>query len=264
MKNKTCVTCGTSFAPNSGRQIYCSAACKPITSDKPIDPTTGRRKSGPAPRPLHEKTCPVCSTAFMTRTLRQACCSRTCARKLDAHRESGLSGPFLGPYAPPNREKACPVCSTVFTSRWDRQICCSRSCARKLDNERSGPRGWKGGRSQHSSGYIKVLTKDHPRADSSGYVMEHIIVMERLLGRHLEPHERVHHKNGVRSDNRPENLELWLMKPGSMKDPAGQRLTDLIAHGVAYADRFGIHPPAARALLEHLLLRAQVQPIPIE
>ncbi len=55
-------------------------------------------------------------------------------------------------------------------------------------------------------------------------VLEHRAIAERLLGRPLEPWENVHHKNGVRSDNRPENLELWV-KP----QPAGQRPEDLVA-----------------------------------
>jgi hypothetical protein len=47
--------------------------------------------------------------------------------------------------------------------------------------------------------------------------------MEQILGRPLEPHESIHHKNGVRDDNRPENLELW-----SKRQLAGQRVTDLL------------------------------------
>lgn len=53
---------------------------------------------------------------------------------------------------------------------------------------------------------------------------EHRVVMERMLGRRLSPHESVHHKNGVRSDNAPSNLELW-----SKSQPWGQRVEDKVA-----------------------------------
>lgn len=50
---------------------------------------------------------------------------------------------------------------------------------------------------------------DHPRAPSgNGYVFEHILVMEERLGRYLYADETIHHRNGVRDDNRMENLEL--------------------------------------------------------
>jgi hypothetical protein len=82
---------------------------------------------------------------------------------------------------------------------------------------------WKGGRSRQKAGYVVVRTPGHPRAAKSGYVFEHILVIEAKLGRYLLPDENVHHRNGVRDDNRPENLELWV-RP----QPSGVRATDAL------------------------------------
>lgn len=58
------------------------------------------------------------------------------------------------------------------------------------------------------NGYRLVPAPEHPYADSKGYVREHRLVMEQKLGRSLEPHEVVHHKDGDKLNNDPENLEL--------------------------------------------------------
>jgi hypothetical protein len=71
------------------------------------------------------------------------------------------------------------------------------------------------------AGYVLIHRPSHPNADKKGFVREHRWVMSEALGRPLLSTETPHHLNGVRADNRLENLELW-----SVAQPAGQRVED--------------------------------------
>lgn len=62
-----------------------------------------------------------------------------------------------------------------------------------------------GTRKMNSDGYISVKV-----VEGQQWAAEHRLVMEQMLGRPLRRGESVHHKNGIRHDNRPENLELWI------------------------------------------------------
>lgn len=128
------------------------------------------------------------------------------------------------------RRKGEPPVECVWTDcdqlrRFSSGLCPRHERRRKSGSPMDGPayyhetRGW-----LDDDGYrrVKINGKD---------VYEHRLVMERILGRPLLRAEEVHHKNGIKSDNSPGNLELWV----SWK---GQRVDDLISFVVAnYQDR---------------------------
>ena len=107
--------------------------------------------------------------------------------------------------------QACIGCGKL---RWVRlrngeptSVCCY-SCNGKANLRDKHP-GWKGGRKTNRQGYVVViLPVGHPPAQSHNRILEHRLIMEQKLGRYLLSSEQVHHINGIRDDNRPENLEL--------------------------------------------------------
>lgn len=111
------------------------------------------------------------------------------------------------------------ACIDCGKCRWVQLVKGKASHLRCLPCENKTRRGeahffWKGGKITTSDGYIRLLLQPNDAfclmVDRYGYVLEHRLVMAKHLGRCLLPYplEIVHHKNGIKSDNRLENLKL--------------------------------------------------------
>lgn len=129
--------------------------------------------------------------------------------------------------------KHCFKSYLVIPSRFKRcGLFCSRLCGTKArggHNDKVGALShlWKGGRRESGKGYVELYCPDHPslKGTKRKYIREHRLIMEKKLGRILEKWEEVHHINGIRNDNRIENLELWVKS-----HPAGTRFEQAIKH----------------------------------
>jgi hypothetical protein len=191
--DKPCAVCGVMFRPPTSVQMCCSSVCG-------IQYRSFRK---PVP-------CAHCGTEFLASDARQKLCSNQCRTD---HRQVA-------------RSAECKKCGISFIRPHGKYPdYCSVSCAKKgvacANAGRRLPTG-----TVRPSGKSGYLIEKH--TDGVWYV-QHRLVMQRHLGRTLVKTEYVHHKNGDRKDNRLENLELWVTKGRSKKDPHGQRLEDVLA-----------------------------------
>jgi hypothetical protein len=84
------------------------------------------------------------------------------------------------------------------------------------------------------NGYIILYAPENPNSSKTGKLMEHRMVMSNFIGRTLYKDETVHHKNGIRNDNRIENLELMVKY-----HPIGQKPEHLVLWAEEILDRYG-------------------------
>ncbi len=127
---------------------------------------------------------------------------------------------------------ACERCGKARWVQYNQLLAGRHKLCFQCANITRVPRGdkspnWKGGRHLDVRGYNHVLLSRNdfyfPMANKSGYVPEHRLVMAKSLGRSLQDWEVIHHKNGIKNDNRQENLELTIRSRHSTDHNEGYR-----------------------------------------
>jgi len=109
---------------------------------------------------------------------------------------------------------ACELCGK---ERWvmlrvkehkPRDTICNACRAKAAGRQMRGDKHpmWKGGQ-HYAHGYVFIYKPEHPNASSEGYVKRARLILEEKLGRYLLPNHDPHHKNEIKDDDRPENLE---------------------------------------------------------
>lgn len=108
------------------------------------------------------------------------------------------------------KEGVCKGCKNPYIQKFRIGEYCTSLCANRHIMSYGHDHGkWKGGRCKIKEGYVLILKPGHPNATFMGrYVFEHRYVMSKHLGRPLLPAEIVHHLNGIKDDNRLQNLVL--------------------------------------------------------
>lgn len=89
-----------------------------------------------------------------------------------------------------------------------KKIANSKIGKKRIDMTGKNHPNWNDGKMTTKNGYVQIMNKNHP-FQSRGYVYEHRLVMEKNIGRYLKSTEHVHHINGIKNDNRIENLMLF-------------------------------------------------------
>lgn len=198
---------------------------------------------GNTPHPVSEYTnetaecaAPDCNNEFQQRLRgsKRLYCSRTCKDRI-AKQELRADG---SGWVPAHKRPTAPRCSVAGCAEarfsWDMCVMHYTRVKANGDPGEAGRRKARPGEGEwrvNGDGYVV-------RCVNGQIELQHRVVMEEHIGRALWPDETVHHKHGVRHDNRIEKLELW-----STAQPAGQRVTDKLAWAREIIARYGDLPP---------------------
>lgn len=205
-----CVQCEVEFECANKKRVYCSTKClaeskKKIFTDRQICPTCKLEKdrkefwiNNSKPTGLHYQCIQCSKTKYVDKTTPEFLEKERLRSLRKMRLKRGIDPEFKGDYR--TGPKANP--ETKWLNR--------------------------------KGGYYLLLRKGHPNAQRAGKIFEHVFIMSEHLGRPLKKSENVHHKNGIRTDNRIENLELW-----HRGQPAGQRLEDKLNWAKDLLEEYG-------------------------
>jgi hypothetical protein len=171
------------------------------------------------------KICPICNKQYQvcpSHDKKKSVCSLSCKRKKQekqkiqnaclycgkkyklcksrAKHERYCSSTCKEKYSKERKRQVCLQCNKVFYKQY-KTVCCSTKC-RSLYFSGKNCTSYVNGKSKQATGYIVILT------GPKKYEFEHRLIMEKKIGRKLKKREVVHHINGIKTDNRIENLLL--------------------------------------------------------